>query len=46
MQGKITESGFYEGNVFRHFEPLKRYKGCSGAAFDLALEQVLTPVEH
>ena len=46
LQAKITDSGYYKGNIFSHFETLDRYKGCSGPAFDIALSQVLTPIEH
>ena len=37
---KRGSSGYYDSNHFAHFEGLIGYRGCSGPAFDIALDIV------
>lgn len=43
----ISESKFYEQDVFHHFDGLEHYSGCvEGEAFQMALDMVADEVTH
>mmetsp|Transcript_1893 Transcript_1893/g.2734 ORF Transcript_1893/g.2734 Transcript_1893/m.2734 type:complete len:141 (+) Transcript_1893:972-1394(+) len=35
---KISSSKFYGSDIYAHFRGVEAYKGCSGAAFDIAVD--------
>jgi len=35
---EISSSKFYGSDVYAHFRGIEAYRGCSGAAFDIAVD--------
>ena len=40
LYAKISSSDYYGNNIFKYLEGLLQFKGCSDAAWDVALDKV------